>query len=227
MRIGIVLCAAGLGERSGLSYPKQFFEIQGKPLWFWALRPLLELDARVIPVIVLPANEVENARFIVPDETIRLAAGGPTRTVSVRNGLALLAGEQLDLVLVHDGARPCLESRLLAPLLKEARAFGAATLGVFVRDALKEVHGLTIIRDIPGWTLFNPNPAGVLAGNPIPGTRVRQRKGIEDAPDDAHLVQLLGNEVRVVRGSPFNLKVTYPEDLHSQAVSFGLRAGGR
>lgn len=214
MRIGIVLCAAGLGERSGLSYPKQFFEIQGKPLWFWALRPLLELDARVIPVIVLPANEVENARFIVPDETTRLAAGGPTRTASVRNGLALLAGERLDLVLVHDGARPCLESRLLAPLLKEARAFGAATLGVFVRDALKEVHGLTIIRDIPrGGLCLIQTPQAFLPETLYRAHAFAKEKGIEDAPDDAHLVQLLGNEVRVVRGSPFNLKVTYPEDF--------------
>jgi 2-C-methyl-D-erythritol 4-phosphate cytidylyltransferase len=214
MRIGIVLCAAGLGERSGLPYPKQFFEIQGKPLWLWALRPLLELDARVVPVIVLPANQVENARSIVPDETIRLAAGGPTRTASVRSGLALLAGERLDLVLVHDGARPCLESSLLAPLLKEARTFGAATLGVFVRDALKEVHGLTIVRDIPrdGLCVIQ-TPQAFLPETLHRAHAFAKEKGIEDAPDDAHLVGLLGKEVRVVRGSPFNLKVTYPEDF--------------
>lgn len=225
MRIGVVVCAAGLGERSGLSYPKQLFEIQGKPLWSWALRPILEIDAQVIPVVVLPANHLEAARFIVPDRTIRFTTGGPTRVASVRKGLAMLEGDPLDLLLVHDGARPCLERKLLLPLIEEARTFGAATLGVFVRDALKKVDGCTIICDIPRNGLCTIQTPQAFLPEILYGAHAfAKERGIEDAPDDAHLVQLLGKEVRVVRGSPFNLKVTYPEDFEF-AIRYLLHKG--
>lgn len=214
MKIGVVLVAAGEGVRSNLGYPKQFFEVMERPLWWWALRPILEFAPQAIPVIVIPKTSSGKVEEVLKGTPFRTAEGGKTRVLSVRQGLTVLRNEPLDLILVQDGARPCLERGLLPALCERASASGAATLGIPVRDAMKEVQGLKVIRDVPRDSLYSiQTPQAFHPRLLYRAHDVAKEKRIEDAPDDAHLVQLIGQPVYVVPGSPFNIKVTFPEDF--------------
>ena len=214
MKVGVVLVAAGQGARSQLDYPKQFFEVMGRPLWWWALRPILEFAPQASPVIVVPKASAGKAEEVLKGYPFRTAEGGETRVVSVRQGLTILRDDPLDLILVQDGARPCLERGLLPALFERASASGAATLGIPVRDAMKEVQGLKVIRDVPRDSLYSiQTPQAFHPKLLFRAHDFAKEKRIEDAPDDAYLVQLIGQPVYVVPGSPFNIKVTFPEDF--------------
>lgn len=214
MRVGVVLVAGGHGVRSRLGYPKQFFEVMGHPLWWWALRPILKVVPQAIPVLVIPKRQLEKAKGSFTEAPLRAVEGGKTRVSSVRQGLGLLRGLALDLILVHDGVRPCLEEDLLPALFERALASGAATLGIPIRDALKEVQGLEIVRDVPRDGLYAiQTPQAFHPEVLYRAHDFAKERHIDDAPDDAYLVQLTGQPVCVVPGSPFNIKVTFPEDF--------------
>jgi 2-C-methyl-D-erythritol 4-phosphate cytidylyltransferase len=186
----------------------------GRPLWWWAFRPILEFIPQAIPVVVIPEGHLEKTKESLVEAPLRTVEGGRTREVSVRHGLTLLRGLALDLILVHDGARPCLEGSLLPALLERALVCGAATLGIPIRDALKEVKGLEIVRDVQRDGLYAIQTPQAFHPEILHGAHdFAKERNIDDAPDDAYLVQLTGKPVCVVPGSPFNIKVTFPEDF--------------
>ena len=135
MRYWLVMPAAGSGRRFGGASPKQYAELAGRTVIEWALAPFLA-DRRCAGIVVaLAPQDGEWARIAArleraahggaqdaPPPTVTAVPGGTHRSLSVRAGLAALTGRAAgdDWVLVHDAARPCLEShdldRLIAAL---------------------------------------------------------------------------------------------------------------
>jgi 2-C-methyl-D-erythritol 4-phosphate cytidylyltransferase len=120
--VGIV-AAAGSGLRLGADRPKALVPLGGRALVCWAVDALR--DGGVTDVVVaVPADEHAAFAAVLPSD-VRLVAGGETRTASVQAALAG-AGEEADVVLVHDAARPltppAVVSRVLAALAAGARA---------------------------------------------------------------------------------------------------------
>jgi 2-C-methyl-D-erythritol 4-phosphate cytidylyltransferase len=190
---GIVV-AGGKGSRFGDA--KQHVEIDGKPLWRWAADALIAGGvAGVVVVGPVPGG--------VP--------GGARRRDSVLAGLdALPPG--VDLVMVHDAARPLATAALVrrvAARLAVGDVDGVVPV-VPVRDTVKEVDGDRVVSTVDrGRLVAVQTPQGFR----LDGLRRAHERIVGDVPDDAALVEAGGGTVVTVAGEPDNLKVTFRSDL--------------
>jgi 2-C-methyl-D-erythritol 4-phosphate cytidylyltransferase len=167
-------------------------------------------------VLVVPAREVERARSLGADVVV---AGGPTRSASVREGLASVP-ESAQIVVVHDAARPLASPELFAavlgPLLEALDARPRPTLDAVVcalpvADTLKrvDVESGTVTATVDRSALVTVQTPQAFRASVL--RRAHAEGG--DATDDAALVEAIGGTVRVVPGEPRNLKLTVASDL--------------
>ncbi len=200
----------------GGTVPKQFQVLRGQPILYYTLRRFQESGLIDSLVLVVPEKEQEDTRaewLGNPEIVKHVVAGGEKRQDSVFNGYKALPADT-DIVLVHDGVRPFLSKDMIVKTLHSAEKFGAAITAIPVHDTLKQVDssGLvqrTVERD-GLWRVQTPQAFRYdLLGKAF-------RKAQEDSfygTDEGALIEYLGQEVRVVDGSEWNLKITRPEDL--------------
>jgi len=213
--VGVLLPAAGKGERAGGDGPKQFRAIAGVPLLLRAIRPFAS-HSRVREIVVaLPAQQAATPPdwlATVAGERLRIVAGGATRADSVR-----LALEALDpactIVLVHDAARPFVSVAEIDGVIVAAEQGAGALAAVPVSDTLKRSRdGRVVDATAPRAGLYRAlTPQGfpralLAAAYAAAGDAL-------DATDDAALVEAAGGRVLLVPGRTTNIKVTTPEDF--------------
>lgn len=213
---GLVLLAAGSSRRYGGSLSKVLRPLAGKPVLVRALAPFLVAVERMALVVVLrPEDRVAVKRLLPRAPTVD---GGDTRAESVRNGLAALP-EAVEIVLVHDAARPLVSAGVVRRVLAAARKHGAAATVVRVLDSLHRVEGAT--REKPAF-LREPVDRSTLVAAQTPQAaradllrRAFEETGEEglDATDEATLLGRVGIPVVPVLGDPTNLKITTSTDL--------------
>jgi 2-C-methyl-D-erythritol 4-phosphate cytidylyltransferase len=206
-----VVVAGGSGRRMG-GVAKQFLEVGGQPILRRALLPFVEHPDVHCVVVVLPSDDAAAPPPWLAELPVRVVAGGAERSDSVWNGLAALP-PGIDLVLVHDGARPFVSRQVIDRVLYAARD-GAAIAAVPVADTIKEVDGSGAVIATPErarlWQAQTPQ--GFRRALLVRAHRAAREAGIP-ATDDAVLVERLGTTVRVVEGAAENIKVTRPVDL--------------
>lgn len=218
-----LIVAAGLGERLGTSRPKALVELAGRPLWEWSLHTLREAASigRIV-IATPPAHESEGAtRELSIGMSSSLDAiavkGGATRSESVCLALAAVGdGQDSDLVLVHDAARPLLTLELIEATLTAAEGKGvdAAIAATPVTDTIKQADGEGVVRqtlDRAGlWAVQTPQ---VFRRGALERALDVPREVLAQATDDASLVERAGGRVVVVPAPKDNLKVTTMLDL--------------
>ena len=152
-------------------------------------------------------------------DRVRLLAGGAERQDSVRNALILVRSDQ-EIVLVHDGVRPCLPPALIERAAAAAMADGAAVLGVPVKDTIKETTAEGwVVRTVPREGLWAAQTPQAFRREILLAAHERAAAEGFRGTDDAALVERLGIPVRMVRGGEQNIKVTTPADLvYAEAV---------
>lgn len=213
LRVGVAVPAAGSGRRMG-GVRKPFLELAGEPVLVHALRPFLG-DERVVAVVVALAPEDAStppAWLSGLDPRISVVAGGATRTESVRNALAALP-EDLDVVAVHDAARPLVAPEAVARCIEVAAGGEGAVAGCPAVDTMKEVDAERRIVSTPErarlWHAQTPQV--------FPADVARRAYAVVDgggtATDDAALAERVGATVRMVDAGPSNLKVTTADDV--------------
>jgi len=205
--------AAGFGTRyHDTGEPKALVPLAGRPLIVHAIARLAASGRVDRAVVAVPEGTEAAFRRALAGSPIPvvLVAGGPTRRESVANAFAASKAGPEDLVCVHDAARPLVDPAEVAAVIDAAAATGAAISGFFVIDTVKRVHGGTILETVPREELFAATTPQVFRAS-VFGPAVAA--GASDATDDAQIVERSGAEVRVVLGSRWNVKVTYPEDL--------------
>jgi 2-C-methyl-D-erythritol 4-phosphate cytidylyltransferase len=204
-----VVVAAGAGTRFGA--PKQFAELAGRPVVEWSLAAAQATCTGV--VLVVPVEAVgahrHRADFVV--------AGGPTRSASVRAGLAAVpVGAAI--IAVHDAARPLARVPLWRAGL-EAIAAGAdaAVPTVPVTDTVKETQPDGSLRTLDRARLLAVQTPQMFRAEVL--RRAHAAGG--EATDDAALVEAAGGRVVLIPGHPDNLKLTSPADLIVAAALLG------
>lgn len=216
--VGVVVVAAGSGERLGGSTPKQYQLIRGVPMVLRSLRPFTSHpDVRHV-VLVLPAGDAANPPAFLPASSagvFTIASGGSHRGDSVRAGLSQLSAD-CKVVLVHDAARPFVDRAVIDEVIRHARAGEGAVPAVQVSDTLKEASAkdATLIRRTrPRARLWRAQTPQGFPRVVLERAHARAARDGHRATDDAALVEALGIPVRLVRDSYRNLKVTTQEDL--------------
>ena len=217
-RVAAVVVAGGDGQRMGEAaggVRKQYATLLDEPILSWAVRPFLRHRGVDGVVVVLP-----EADAVAPPEWLRalgvtVVAGGSTRTASVMSGLRALP-EDVDVVLIHDGARPFVSEGLIDRVIAHVELTGglaAVVPATPATDTLKEVDDGEVIGTLDRtriWHAQTPQAFPYLALMAAHADAAREGWA---ATDDAALFERRGGRVRIVQGDPENLKVTHPFDL--------------
>ena len=210
--VGAVIVAAGSSTRMG-GVDKTFAPILGLPLVVHTINQF-ESSPLVDQIVLVVANDsVEQARELIQQQAYskvtNICVGGRRRQDSVRYGLESLSG--CEWVMVHDGARPCLDETILQRGLEAAFKYGSAVAGVPIKDTIKIVSPQQIVETTPDRSLL------WAAQTP----QVFRYQMLLDAhhafdqevTDDAGMIESLGHQVKMYLGSYENIKVTTSEDL--------------
>lgn len=215
MRAAAVIVAAGRGDRLGRGGPKALVELGGRPLLAHVLDRFRESGLFEVLVVVAPPEAVDRCRGVTPHATdggLVVVPGGRRRQDSVRLGLEALP-DGIELVAVHDAARPLVPVDLIRRTLEVAYESGAAIAALPVTDTVKEVDAQgRVVGQVPRDRLWRAQTPQAFRLALLREAHARSVGG-EEATDDAALVARLGHSVRVVRGAETNLKITVPEDL--------------
>ena len=194
---------------------KAFLELAGQPILLRAIRPFLETPGVECVAVALPPDRASRAPAWLTgaDPRVRVVAGGATRGESVAAAVAALP-PGVDVVLVHDGARPLVERRLVERCLRAAAGGQSVVAGVPAVDTLKEVDERgRVVRTPARGRYWHAQTPQVFPRRQLEAAFRRAREEGFEGTDDASLVERFGGEVRMVRGSARNIKVTRPEDL--------------
>ena len=215
MSVGVIIVAAGRGARMSATVPKQLLDLGGTTVMRRAIAAF-DTHPRVDRmVVVLPPELVSGAASIV-GATARpcgIAAGGERRQDSVRLGLAALEPD-VDLVLVHDAARPFVSAGLIDRVIDRARDTGAAVPAVPARDTVKHVDpAARVVRATlrRGDIWLAQTPQGFR--REVLSEAVALGADSTEATDEAMLAERAGHTVAIVEGDAENVKITTPEDL--------------
>jgi 2-C-methyl-D-erythritol 4-phosphate cytidylyltransferase/2-C-methyl-D-erythritol 2,4-cyclodiphosphate synthase len=222
--VGVIIVAAGRGTRMGSALPKQLLDLGGRTILRRSIEAFVGHPRVSQIVVVLPPELVAGGASVVGETTqpCAIVSGGERRQDSVKLGFAAMPGE-LDVILVHDAARPFADRALIDRVIDAAERTGAAVPAVQARDTVKRVD---LARSVVTATI--PREEVWLAQTPQGFTRqvladavaAGARSGA--ATDEAMLAEQAGHAVSVVPGDDRNLKVTTPEDLDAARRQLGL-----
>lgn len=220
MRVAAIVAAAGVGQRMGGQTPKPYLMLAGKPILAHTLEIFEKIpEVQEVTVVAHPEDlDLCQDTVISPfnfKKVLRLVPGGKERQDSVYHALKTLQREDdLEIVLVHDGVRPFITPDLIRAVIQGARRHGGAVLGWPSQDTLKrvnsqgEVIGTLDRQDV--WQIQTPQAfQAALLWRAFVDAYSRDFYGT----DEASLLEEIQQPVMVIPGSPFNLKITTPEDL--------------
>ena len=215
MKVGAIIPAAGRGKRIGASVPKQFLEIQGRPLLHHTLMVFASCKLIDYVVLVMPRADVDEMGedWLNKYEIVRkVVVGGEQRQDSVYNGFSSLE-EGTDIVVVHDGVRPFTTPQMIIATVEAAQQHGAAITAIPVSDTVKQaVDGFvkqTVSRD-GLWRVQTPQ---AFQCGSLQQAFKKAKKDSYYGTDEGSLVEYLGERVKIVPGSELNIKITRKEDL--------------
>ena len=211
-QVWAIVVAGGSGRRFGRH--KQFAMLADQPVAQWsvtACRPTADGVVLVVPAGFEAQGDCGAERVVT---------GGPTRSASVRCGLAAVP-DGADLIIIHDAARPLASPDLFIAVATAATETGAAICALPVSDTIKRVDDGLVTETLDRTALVAvQTPQAFEAGL----LRRAHAAGLE-ATDDAALVEQLGVPVRVVPGDVGNFKITTPADLRAAEQCLGASAG--
>jgi 2-C-methyl-D-erythritol 4-phosphate cytidylyltransferase len=202
---------------------KMLRQLDGRPLIAYSIAAFAASND-VDRVAVVASNENFDVINAIVSQLLpgaRIVLGGERRQDSVRAGLDVL--DDVDYVLVHDGARPLVNEAMIEASLQGALETGAAICAVPVNDTIKRGSDGLIVETVDRSALYQAQTPQAFRRDLL--LRAHEQDS-SDATDDAALVERLGLPVRLVAGSARNIKVTTPDDLHV-AEALLQRAGAR
>ena len=192
---------------------KLFIPVLGRPLLLYCLEAFQNSPQVDRISIATASGSVAHVRDLALEygisKVVAVALGGARRQDSVANALDALG--DVDIVMVHDGARPFVDGAIIERAIDAVRESGAATAAVPVKDTIKVAS--------PDMTVASTPPRNTLWAAQTPQSfdlellREAHRTISDDVTDDAAMIEMLGRPVKLFMGSHDNIKVTTPEDI--------------
>ena len=212
-----IIVAAGRSERMGSGTDKAFLSLGPKPVVVWALLSFEDITDVDKIVLVVRKDQLVAAKAVVQmfglSKVSNIVAGGARRQDSVAKGLAAVDPDTR-IVVVHDGARPCVTSELISATVDSAQKSGCGIAATRIVDTVKYVErGAVVDHTVDRsklWAVQTPQAFK------LDLLRKAYRKVEADGAvvtDEAAAVELLGEPVRLVEWQKPNIKITMVEDL--------------
>lgn len=220
-----IIFAGGSGARMGSGIPKQFLEVNGKPIIIHTL-DIFEDHPDIDEIYVACKEEYIGKlqklvkRFMIT-KVKKIVPGGTTGQDSIYH--ALLAAKENNeddaIVLIHDGVRPCITKELIDEDLECVKAHGTAVTCTALYETPIVSHDGKNVDEVPPRKDFYTAqaPQCFYLGDVLEAhAQMREKNpGYEGVVDTCTMMRMLGREVQVVKGPRGNIKVTTPEDLYT------------
>lgn len=210
---GAVIVAAGTASRMG-GIDKVMAPLDGEPMLLRTVRTFQQCDAiREIVVVTRDDLLVRVMDLCAGFSKVQaVVAGGSDREESVQAGLNALS-RQVQLVAVHDGARPLVTDAVIDRVVRAGNSYGAAAPAVPVKDTIKVVRG-GIVRATPTRSALQAaQTPQVFDIDLLRGALKKAKQTGATITDDCSAVENMGMSVKIVEGDERNMKVTTPMDL--------------
>lgn len=221
MSTKVIIPAAGSGKRMGKETPKPYLTLAGQPLILHTLIKFQNSECVDDIVLVVRKNELA----WVKDEIItgyhltkvtQVIEGGKERQDSVACGLKQIwdVNENNDIVIVHDGARPFVSQDMIQECINGTQSHGACIVGLKITDTIKQIDSANMIKGtIPQRQLWIAQTPQCFRLSLLKEAFLcAEREGFYGT-DEASLVERLPHPIRVIPGSFWNIKITYPRDI--------------
>lgn len=216
MPAAIVILGAGSGSRVGADVNKVLLPLLDAPVLAWSVRTALAVsDVRRVMLVVRPSEEAAVSEAVAPhlgDAEIGIVAGGDTRHDSEWNALRALGPEieagEIDVVAIHDGARPLADTELFEATVAAAREHGGA-IPVVARGQLISRTGDTL----PPELVAVQTPQAFRAANLLAAYTQAEDDGFQGTDTASCLERYTELRIAAVPSTPLNLKVTFPDDI--------------
>lgn len=214
MRRAVIIVAGGKGTRMGSTLPKQFIQIDGKPILCRTIEKFIHFDPEITILLSLPTQWLGawvqlSAGIIAPNRYI-MAEGGEQRYHSVKNALTKVPND-IDLIGVHDGVRPLVTVKTIANAYTEAALHGTAVPCIAPPESIRIVNDDSSNKPIDRSTVKLIQTPQVFAADLL-----RAAYSLPYTPqftDDASVVEQYGTPIHLIDGDRQNIKITTIDDL--------------
>ncbi len=214
--VGVVIVAGGTGSRTGSNELKQFRWAAGKPVLLHSVQSFMARSDVGIVVVVLPkayAADPPPWLFQCDVDRLLITVGGDERSDSVISGLEDLPPE-IDIVVVHDAARPLVTDATIDRVIVEARRGHGAVAAIPIVDTVKEIDSSgRIVRTVSRRGLWRAQTPQAFPREQIERAYLQAKNDGISGTDDSELAERIGLEVIVVQGSERGFKITEASDF--------------
>lgn len=218
-----IIVAGGKGTRIKSAIPKQFLQLNGKPVLMHTIQAFLDYACETGIVVVLPEDDLKlwsdlcaQYQFNAP---IKVVTGGESRFQSVKNGLEYVPDDCL--VAIHDGVRPLVSSDIIGASFRLAAVHGSAVAAVRLKESIRMTdQDNTKAMDRSRFRLIQ-TPQTFHASMIKKAYKVKEQPSMTD---DASVAEYSGHIISLFEGSYENLKITTPEDLVVAQALFESRS---
>jgi len=210
-----VIVAAGLSSRCK-GEDKLFHLINDKPVLAYTIEAF-ENSALINEIIIVTREDkFEQIGALCKrggyHKTTKIMGGGLTRADSVVNGIFAVSNKA-KLIAIHDGARPCIDTKLIDNTILAAAKFQAAAPAVKISPTIKRVQGGVITETVDRESLYEIQTPQIFRAEIIKAALTNAVKKSIPVTDDCQAAEIIGALVHIVEGSHNNIKITNPEDL--------------
>ncbi len=207
----VIISAGGIGKRMGAAIPKQFLNINSRPVLFHTIEKFYQFDANIQIIVVLPANQIDYWKALCKKNDFKvehaIVKGGKERFFSVKNGLAVAKGEVIG---VHDAVRPLVSTRVINDCFAMALDKGAAIPVFDISESIRKVESSASV------AVDRNNYKLVQTPQCFQSKILKAAYGLDYSDqftDDASVVEKNGNQIHLIKGNEENIKITRPIDL--------------
>ena len=231
MRVCALVPNGGSGARMKTTIPKQYLELNNKPVLIHTLNILDKAECINEIILISDKKYIEKSHSLIKKYNIRkvsrIVCGGKTRQESVYNGLMSIKNIP-DIILIHDAVRPFITQELIDESIKTAHKYGAAVIGLPLFDTIKLVKDNCIEKTVDRTNLWRVQTPQTFRYSLIKTAYQKANKNKFSGTDDASLVEELNHPVRIVPGSEGNIKLTLPSlDKEGKSPPSLSREGAR
>lgn len=211
MKMAAIIVAGGKGKRFGSKQPKQFLLLNKTPMFLWSVFAFKKLNQCKQIILVVPENKFKQMQKYKKQYGIDIVCGGKERYDSVRNGLKYIE-ENIDMVAVHDGARPLVTVKIIKNVFDSAIRYGAAIAANPAKDSIKfSKKGKKIDKSVNRKYIWQAQTPQIFKTEIL--KKVYSKKISDTITDDSQLVEKSGKNVMLVDVGYENFKVTQPIDF--------------
>jgi 2-C-methyl-D-erythritol 4-phosphate cytidylyltransferase len=221
MKFAVILTCAGKGQRLKTKEDKAFVNLKNRPLFSYSYETFSSL--RYISQIIVVARKqyFPVIKHYTKDNCL-IVPGGARRQDSIYQGLQEVSNK-IDYIFIHDGARPFIETHHIDKLKQQVPRHQAVSLAIPITSALKKVQQGYITNTIDRQDLYLIQTPQLFRRELIIDAYKNHRE--TKVYDDTQFMEMLNQKVKIVPGSVFNFKITYPPDLDmAEAIVNGLRS---